>query len=323
MYRIGESKGINLYAPRDAYFSYFNSPYFSHSHASAIDIYPAHREWGGPVLSPISGKLVRIQKTSMGRKKDFPTEDYDFGMAIQPKYSDENIVRILHCNPTLKIDDRVEKGDIIGTTLRSRYFNYWTGPHYHIEVMHKDSFRRSTRSYPLKIPFRYQERKVTGVKTETEFLVSSVSKDNIIGYPTEFLHAEIGGYNGLAAMDADSKTLGILDGGISHYRHGGVVGHEKESVGSIIHLQNIPIGTVQQSMNYASFFQRNTSVLSYLNGILLRGLSCFIYPKQYTKKGVSPLVLVPKVYDEFTNSIAENEVLILKFESDINTIIAK
>ena len=85
MYRIGDAKGIKLHAPKDAYFSYFNSPYFSHSHTSAIDVYPHHQDWNGPVLSPISGKIVRVQKTAMGRKKEFPTEDYDFGIAIQPE----------------------------------------------------------------------------------------------------------------------------------------------------------------------------------------------------------------------------------------------
>ncbi|MBE0527265.1 MAG: hypothetical protein IH631_10000, partial [Candidatus Thorarchaeota archaeon] len=105
---IGEAKGIKLHSPTDAYFSYFNSPYFGHSHATAIDIYPHHHEWGGPVESPIVGKLVRTQKTKMGRKKEFPTDDYDFGIAIQPENSEGAIVRILHCKPTLKEGSTVE-----------------------------------------------------------------------------------------------------------------------------------------------------------------------------------------------------------------------
>ena len=79
MYVIGEAKGIKIHSPEDAYFSYFNSPYTGHAHAAAIDIYPYHQEWGGPVASPVSGKIVRLQKFRMGRKKEFPTEDFDYG----------------------------------------------------------------------------------------------------------------------------------------------------------------------------------------------------------------------------------------------------
>ena len=318
MYFVGEAKGIKLHAPDDAYFSYFNSPYFSHSHASAIDIYPYHQEWGGPILAPITGKIAKIQRTKMGRKKDFPTEDYDFGIAIQPDGVSDKIVRMLHCKPSLIEGDTVDLGDEIGTTIRSRYFNYWTGPHYHVEIMNTDSFSRSTQSYPLKIPFLYEARRVREIREETEFIVSSVSKDNVVGYPKGFLHLEIGNYVGLAAIDTNSKALGILDGGLSHYKHGGVIGHEKVQVDSIIGLQNVEVGIVKQSMEHASFFRRSRPVVSFLNNNEFRGLSCFIYPKKWTQNGIPPLVLVPKSYREFVNKIAEGEVLILKLESKKN-----
>jgi murein DD-endopeptidase MepM/ murein hydrolase activator NlpD len=316
MYCVGEAKRIKLHAPDDAYFSYFNSPYFSHSHASAIDIYPYHQAWGGTVLAPITGKVVKIQETKMGRKKMFPTEDYDFGIGIQPEGTQKHIVRLLHCRPSVKEGDNVNLGDEVGTTIRSRYFNYWTGPHYHIEVMNVDSFRRSTQSYPLTIPFRFEARRVKEVSTETEFVVSSVSKDNIMGYPKDFLHLEIGNYSGLSALDTSSSELGIIDGGLSHYNHGGVIGHENVHVDSIIGLQNIPVGVVHQSMEYASYFWQSHAVISYLDNNKLRGLSCFIYPKKWLKKGVPPLILVPKSYGEFTNKCAEGDVLMLKLESN-------
>ncbi len=111
MHVIGEAKGIKIYSPKDAYFSYFNSPYTAHSQAAAIDIYPHHQKWGGPVASPVSGKIVRIQKTKMGRKKKFPTEEYDVGIAIQPEETEIGIVRIMHCDPILKERDNVDLGD--------------------------------------------------------------------------------------------------------------------------------------------------------------------------------------------------------------------
>jgi len=319
---IGEAKGIKLHSPKDAYFSYFNSPYFGHSHASAIDVYPHHQEWAGPVVSPISGKLVRIQKTAMGRKKVFPTDDHDYGIAIQPDWTEDAIVRILHCNPTLEEGSVVDKGDMIGTPIRSRYFNFWTGPHYHIEVMHLDSFPRSTRSFQLELPYHYKATPAETMVSETEFIVDSVTEDCIIGYPRDLSHTTIGQFSGLSAIDEGSMIVGILDGGLSHYKHGGVIGHENGRVSSPIKLQNLPVGQIQQSLKGASFFTRDPSVSSFLNGKALRGLSCFIYPKQYIKHGTPPLILVPRVYNEFNGVLSEGDVCNLKLESANNTVIA-
>ncbi|MGY5859154.1 MAG: hypothetical protein RTU63_07280 [Candidatus Thorarchaeota archaeon] len=323
MYRIGEAKGVKLNAPKDAYFSYFNSPYFGHSHISAIDIYPHHQEWGGPVTSPIAGKIVRTQKTAMGREKPFPTDDHDFGIAIQPEWSDEVIVRVLHCEPTLQKGCTVELGDPIGTTIRSRYFNYWTGPHYHIEVMHLDSFPRSTRSYELEIPFLFGARNSREMVTESEFIVSVINEDHIIGYPRDLSHTEIGSYNGISATEDGSKIVGILDGGLSHYKHGGVIGHEHGKQDSLIGLQNLPVGVVQRSLERGSFFTRGPSLSSTLDGKELRGLSCFVYPKKYNKQGIPPLVLVPKRYRQFIETISEGDVCMLKLNSANNMVKAE
>jgi len=323
MHRIGDAKGIRLYAPKDAYFSYFNSPYFAHSHASAIDIYPHHQEWGGPVLAPVSGKIVRLQKTTMGRQKEFPTEDFDFGIAIQPEENDDAIVRILHCTPTLQEGNPVELGDMIGTTIRSRYFNYWTGPHYHVEVMKLDSFSRSTQSFTLQIPFLFESRKSSELKKKTEFVVSIVNEDHIIGYPKNFSHTQIGNYIGLSAIDEHSNNVGILDGGISHYKHGGVVGHDSPSEGSTIRLQNYAVGTLQQILHTASFFTRGPTIKSFLDDLELLGLSCFMYPKEYNKQGIPPLILIPKEYREFIGKVSEGDVRVLSLEVENNTVKAE
>jgi len=323
MYRIGDAKGIRLYAPKNAYLSYFNSPYFGHSHDAAIDIYPNNPDWNTSVLSPISGKIVRLQKTTMGRPKEFPTEDYDFGIAIQPEESKDTIVRVLHCEPTLKEGSIVDLGDMIGNTIRSRYFNYWTGPHYHVEVMDLDSFSRSTKSYGLELPFLFEARKSKNLVTESEFLVSVVNEDHIIGYPRSFAHTKIGDYGGLSAIDEKSNVVGILDGGISHYPHGGVIGHDKVTLNSTISLQNHPVGIVQRFLKGASFFTCNPSVKSYLDDRELRGLSCFAYPKDYNKHGISPLVLVPKEYREFIGKVSEGDLCVLRLDSNSNMVKAE
>lgn len=323
MHVIGEAKGIKIYSPKDAYFSYFNSPYTAHSQAAAIDIYPHHQKWGGPVASPVSGKIVRIQKTKMGRKKKFPTEEYDVGIAIQPEETEIGIVRIMHCDPILKERDNVDLGDKIGSTIRSRYFNYWTGPHYHVEIMHLDYFPRSTRSYPLELPFRFNSISSRKTSTDVEFLVETVSEDSIIGYPRNISYSSIGRFTGLSAFDSESKIVGIIDGGLSHYKHGGIIGHTNAVEDSFIGLSNLPAGVILRSLKGASFFRRGPKIASFLNGRELRGLSCFIYPKQYNKHGIPQLVLVPKFYREFIGTISEGEICELKIISCNNTIKAE
>lgn len=320
---IGEAKGIKLHSPEDAYFSYFNSPYTGHSHGAAIDIYPYHQMWGGSVVSPVSGKIIRIQKTKMGRKKKFPTEEYDYGIGIQPEEAESDIVRIIHCKPTLKIGDTVDLGDAIGSTIRSRYFNYWTGPHYHVEIMHRDSFPRSTRSHPLELPFRFDSRLKKETLTEVEFIVETVSEDHIIGYAKDLSHTSIGSFVGLSAFDIESNIVGILDGGLSHYNHGGVIGHTNAMQGFFVGLSNRPTGMIRFSLKGASFFQRGPKIASFLNEKELRGLSCFIYPKQFKKQSIPPLVLVPKVYREFIGTISEGELCKLKIDSCNNMIKAE
>ena len=317
---IGEAKGIKIHSPEDAYFSYFNSPYPGHTQAAAIDIYPYHLEWGGPVASPVSGKIVRIKKIKMGRKKEFPTEVFDYVIAIQPEGTEANIVRIMHCKPSLKEGEIVDLRDTIGSTIRSRYFNYWTGPHYHVEIMHLDSFPRSTQSYPLELPFRFDSITARDTATDVEFLVESVTEDHIIGYPKSLSITSIGGFCGLSAFDGESKIVGIIDGGLSHYKHGGIIGHTFPIEGSLVGLRNLPAGMIRYPLKGASFFQRDPSLSCFLNDNMLRGISCFIYPKKFKKQGVPQLVLVPKVYREFIGSISEGELCKLKIDSCNNMI---
>lgn len=323
MHVIGEAKGIKIHSPEDAYFSYFNSPYTGHAHAAAIDIYPYHQEWGGHVASPVSGKIVRIKKIKMGRKKEFPTEVFDYVIAIQPEGTEANIVRIMHCKPSLKEGEIVDLRDTIGSTIRSRYFNYWTGPHYHVEIMRLDSFPRSTQSYPLELPFRFDSIITRETSAEIEFHVESVSEDHIIGYPRKLSVTSIDGFYGLSAFDNESNIVGIIDGGLSHYKHGGIIGHTFPIEGSLVGLRNLPAGIIRDPLKGASFFQRGPSLSCSLNDKMLRGISCFIYPKQFKKQGVPQLVLVPKLYRELIGTISEGELCKLKIDSYNNMIKAK
>jgi len=317
---VGSASGINIHAPDDAYFSYFNSPYIGHDIGSAIDIYPRHQEWGGDVEAPVSGKIVRIKKMKMGQPKQFPTHEYDYGIGIIPEESNIDIVRIMHCEPTVCEGETVNLGDSIGNTIRSRYFNYWTGPHYHVEILPLDSFPRSSQSYPLEIGYQFETKKPDNAQMTVEFLVNSVTEDHVIGYAENLGYAAIGDLVGLSAANEGGEIIGIIDGGLSHYKLSGVIGTTNLEQGEHVKLQNHPVGTVRDKKEGATSFRRGPSITSFLDNIELRGLSCFIYTKHYTRKNIPQQILIPQKYGQFKGFFNEGDLCEFRITSSSNTV---
>ena len=317
---VGSAAGINIHAPDDAYFSYFNSPYIGHNIGSAVDIYPHHQEWGGPIETPISGKIVKIKKMRMGQAKQFPTSEYDYGIGILPEGLVSDIVRIMHCEPSVTEGETVNLGDHIGSAIRSRYFNYWTGPHYHVEIQPLESFHRSSKSYPLELEYHFESKRPTNTQKDIGFLVESVTDDHITGYAENLGFATIRDLNGLSALNRENETVGILDGGFPHYKIGGVIGTTELSQGETIILLDSPIGSVRNAKSGASVFSRGPLITSFLDGTELRGLSCFIYTKHYTRKKIPQTILIPKEYGQFRGLFNEGNTCELRITSNSNTI---
>ncbi len=317
---VGSAMGIDLHAPDDAYFSYFNSPYIGHDMGSAIDIYPRHQEWNGEVLTPVSGKIVKIKKMKMGQPKKFPTNDFDYGIGILPEESQADIVRVMHCETNVSEGESVNVGDCIGKTIRSRFFNYWTGPHYHVEIMPLKSFTRSSKSYPLELEYKFESRAIQSSNDTIEFLVNSVSNDHVIGYAENLGHTSIGDLIGLSATNENKQITGILDGGLSHYKIGGVIGTASIRVGSQVHLRDSSVGTVRCNKSGASLFRRGPPIAAFLDQIELRGISCFIYTKHYTRKKTPQLILIPKTYGQFKGLFHEGDSCELRITNNNNMV---
>ena len=303
---VAAAQGIEIRAPDDAYFSYFNSPYIGHRLGTAVDIYPRHQEWGGPVVAPISGRVTRIKKLHMGSIKPFPTEDFDYGIALAPENLESDIVRVMHLEPAVREGSKVNEGDEIGRTIRSRYFNYWTGPHYHVEAMAASNFTRSSKSIPLDVRMEIEPHHMGTTSSNIEMTITEVTDDHAIGYPQEEIHTEIGVLSGLSAQDASGSAMGIIDGGLSHYEHGGVLGRGLIDTGEAVYVGNNGVGTAESSRGSVTYFRRGPAIRTSFDGIELRGLSCFLYPSQYKKRGVPQLVLIPKRYGGFRHILEDD-----------------
>lgn len=312
---IGQAGGVELSVPHDAYLSFFNSPYVGHERGTAIDVYPVHEQWGCPVLSPVDGRITSIRKMRMGLPKEFDTADWDHAIVIAPEGVEESVARIMHCEPALEEGAAVEKGAEIGTTIRSRYYNYWTGPHYHVEVMNRRDVHRSTKSLPLKVDLGATEAIRSQVAEPMELEAIRVSEDNVLLDGKGLNFAKVGRYKGLLAQTSTGSSSGILDAGVSHYLHGGMIGNEEAKKSDELLFQGRAFGEAIWSRGSLHHFLRKSLLLFDLEDVPVKGFSCYLYPKDYLRRGVPPIVAIPQTYGGFIGHIEEGTV----YRLNINT----
>ncbi len=305
---LGEARGILLYAPEDAYLSFYNSPYVGHKTSKAVDIYPRHGEWNGSSYSPIDGTVSKIQLIKMGRGRGFPSADFDYGIGITPDGYDDIIVRILHTKPDVIEGDRVERGDCIGNILRSRYFNYWTGPHYHVEILPASDFSRSTQSFPMmpNISPLTETKSDEEQSSEYEIELSTIHEDYLIGFSQSIPYGMTNQMMGHLGFLDSSSSYGILDTGIPHYKIGGL--HSVEVNFENVIFCDVIIGS---SLNDGTLFSISKTISPHLDSNQLKGISFFLYPKCLANKGRPPIILIPNEQGQLVGSYQEGDVAIL------------
>ncbi|MHA1934623.1 MAG: hypothetical protein ACW97A_05035 [Candidatus Thorarchaeota archaeon] len=315
MREVGKAVGISLLAPSDSFFSYFNSPYTGHKNGAAIDIYPQPQEWGCIVPSPISGIISRIRKVKMGKAKEFPTEPYDFGIGINAEDGDDYLVRVMHARPEVREGDIVEVGDPIGHTIRSRYFNYWTGPHYHVEVLKKQDFHRSTQSVPLEVNAERLVAFIKDASSELECNVHSVTPDHVMVSSPHSPFGKSRDLYGHLAMTQNGAPIGLLDAGLPHYAHGGIIANSNVSESNTVHGWRTILGEISSDIGGRSSFEGLNTLNISLDGVPVRGVSCFIYTENHLVQGVPPIQIVPNHYKEFSGRISEGDTVLFSISN--------
>ncbi|MFW9932339.1 MAG: hypothetical protein ACFFDR_06755 [Candidatus Thorarchaeota archaeon] len=307
MKRIGTIAGIEYFIPSDASLSFFNSPYIGHANQTALDIYPSNTEWIGPAYAPVSGTIARIEKIKMGRKKDFETSDSDYAIGIIPHDETGIIFRILHCQPNVDIGQAVEVGDEIGFLIRSRYFNFWTGPHYHLEAMSsKDFFRSSQSIRPDSLLLSSGNlSRVPGCSIfESQWEIQLITADYMLLASKDSEYGSMSGFMGHLA--SDSISVGILDAGFPHYPHGGVHG-----ISSLV-KQEISIGTEligngMQAFDNTVFFKHPRERTISIESVAVRGLSTYLYSTSNSRLRKPPLKVVPLEYSSLNATFSEGD----------------
>ncbi len=305
---IGQMGNIDIFVPTDAYLSLFNSPYIGHIKGSALDVYPAHEEWDGPAKSPVSGKVTHIHRIRMGKKGEFFTNEFDYAIGITPLGREDEIVRVLHCHPTVDIGQVVEIGDEIGSLLRSRYFNFWTGPHYHLEAMQAQFFKRSSQSFLFGSMKPMEPNLMVYIGTclfDSSWIIERVTDDYILLASKDAEFGSVNGYFGhLAHLGESQKAL--LDMGFPHYHYGGLYGLDSPSVGKV-RIGDVTIGSNAEAHRGVVQFRTYQTRQILLNNERVRGISTYLYSSRQLVKGKPLLKIIPLQYPAYTFHVSEGE----------------
>jgi hypothetical protein len=309
MRSIGVAGGVSFYAHDDSYLSYFNSPFIGHRRFSSIDVYPADGYWDGPAFSPVDGNVTEIRTLTMGKKKVFPTSPSDYAIGVAPDGVEDAVVRILHCRPRVSVGDTVSKGDFIGNLIRSRYFCFWTGPHYHIEAMRPKDFIRPSQSFPIVV----ETGKVSTISGDStnqyECEVMRCTQDIVVCRSREIPSASMNDYHGhLAAIGYSSS---ILDAGVPHYDQGGLLGDTIPEIGSPILAFGVSVGLVSAISEPFVQFTTEKNVIASLDGENLGGLSTHLYSKRLLIDGHPPIFLIPEERNQYEGRLSEGDCIIL------------
>jgi hypothetical protein len=206
MISIAECMGIDLYAREDGFISFSNSPYYAHKNLAAVDIYP--QRGCRTAYSPVDGEVLEARK--LGWIDDYIIIIGDQDMDV--------CIKILHAKPAVEVGDHVKVGDIIGETIWSPFFNFWTDNHIHVEVRPIDDRVRARGGYALD-PEPIISRMRLDHEQPTNFTVTEKSDRYLILSP----NSKVASYTTPLSLNIRGRPL-ILEGGLTHYGHGGIWG---------------------------------------------------------------------------------------------------
>lgn len=252
--------------------SFHNSPYYSHDHGSAIDLYPSNLVFKDSAPSPVDGVVRCIRRFKSPRSKWFEVAEFEPLILIESDEDPQFLLKILHLDPSVRENDRVYVGDTLGAYLRSGYFHRWTDPHMHVEVR--------DRLDPIRARGGHSIALINDIKTDA---ISSSHIQDMSGrfslITEEYALIEmdsplvkLGYYSSLAAsLDG---VQGILDSGIPQYKSGGLVlpSTLRSRSGSILRVNGSPIGRVSRVIDNSIVFD-TLGLRVEVNGIPVLGLS--------------------------------------------------
>ncbi|UCD00578.1 MAG: hypothetical protein JSV23_06720 [Promethearchaeota archaeon] len=278
-YDIVNMDNVRIAIPQTSHFSVGTSPYYAHQHGLAIDIYHNLTLENYDVISPISGKILKIKTLKAPKPKFSNGVDIDYLILVSNPSNSDISWKIMHIKPEVKVGDQIEIGDPIGKTIRNGYFAYWSSAHLHLEIRpFNDAIRaRGGKTFSLLI-----EKKDKIIESSEKFNTKQISVEIdsiypeiiLARFPKIFYHKLFPIYG----VKVRGNHLDcILDGGIPHYKIGTVL-FQKElnfKTKPSIYLGSTKIGTLHETSGQLGFFKFD-KIKFLLNNKEIRGISLYL-----------------------------------------------
>ncbi len=278
-FNIINSENVDVSILNTSHFTIGTSPYYAHQHGLAIDIYQGLSLENYEVLSPISGKVIKIKSLIAPKPKFHEGISQDYLTLISNSNNPEAVYKILHVKPSVKEGEIVEIGDTLGKTIRNGYFAYWSSPHLHLEIRPiKDAIRaRGGKQFSLKIANKNKinDNKKNFYQEKIPIMIKAVYPEFIlVSLPDNFYHF-VDPIFGVKGKIDDVSC--ILDGGIPIYKNGVAFfdSVNNPNIPSKISLNAHTIGTLtgyRDKLGFITFYQ----VKFALNNKEIRGVSLFL-----------------------------------------------
>ncbi len=279
-YSIVNEDLIEIAIPNSSHFSLGTSPYFAHQNGLAIDIYQELNLENYQALSPVSGIIIKTKEMVAPKPKFNGGINKEYLTLIQGD-NKLKIFKILHIKPHVKVGEKIELGELIGTTIKNGYFAPWSSPHIHLEIRPKDDAIRARGGESFSLIYSNKKKKeIYGKKSQEgkEFIpvtVMSIFKEFILARLPEELYHEINPFIGVKGNISNHNC--IVDGGIPLYHKGIVLldnDHQLKSIPLKV-ANGIKIGELWNQRGNFGFINYDP-LKFYLNEVPIRGISLFI-----------------------------------------------
>ncbi len=243
--RIADCNGMHFNIPRNAWFSFFNSPYPSHRLGTAVDVY-----FPDDVIFPLEeGRVIEVRKV---RTPGYVPIRDDYLIII---LVGEFCLKVLHVEPSVKPGELLTLGDPIGKMRVSGFFMPWSDPHAHFEMRKCDDSYRARGGLPM-LPII---KKLVPVSAGNEFEVVDVSKEYAWAKPLK------SSGKGMTPIGCEE---GSVEGGLFHYGYGVLFGKSER-----ICLFGTDIWITRRIGPNAGLFEGNFKVT--VNGREVKGIGIY------------------------------------------------
>ncbi|MFX1364780.1 MAG: hypothetical protein ACFFCE_17645 [Promethearchaeota archaeon] len=270
---------IQVSIPKTSHFSLGTSPYYAHQHGLAIDIYHDLALKNYEVLSPVSGKIIKIKSLQAPRPKFSDGLNVDYLILISNPNNPKILWKMMHVKPDVCVGDNIEIGELLGKTIRNGYFAYWSSPHMHLEIRSVDNAIRARggKNFSLAIDTKNKKEEIYENERPNQIPIKiySICPEMILATLPEPFYHNIYPFFG---FKVSINTLNcILDSGIPHYKIGTVIFRKKMNFKTFpsVYFGSIKIGTLHEIDQQFGFLKFNNTNF-FLNNRKVRGISLYL-----------------------------------------------